>query len=89
MTIEPIPIAIYNTDLKRLEYITNSIAEASRIIIGKSNVTTDTKVRYALKNKKRITTNNLGYTVAVREATIEQISQLGKNKLLKIEHASI
>lgn len=86
MNIEPVPIAIYNTDLKRLEYITNSLAEACRLIVGKTNLTTTEKVRYALKNKKRIPENDLGYTVAVKEATIKQIAELGINKFVKIKH---
>ena len=85
--IEALAVAIYNADLKRLEYITNSIAEATRIIVGSTNVNTDEKIRYALRNKKKIENNLLGYNVAIRVATNKQVDILGKKTFLKIKHS--
>ena len=85
--IEALAVAIYNADLKRLEYITNSVAEATRIIVGGTNVNTDEKIRYALRNKKKIENNLLGYNVAIRVATNKQVDILGKKKFLKIKHS--
>lgn len=82
--IVPIAVAIYNVDLQRLEYIAYSVAEASRIINSNSNITLDEKVRYAMKHKKRIEKNDLGYVVAVRAATTKQLAQLGNKNSIKI-----
>jgi hypothetical protein len=78
-----LPVAIYNAEAQRLEYIANSIAEASRIIFGTTNVTSDEKIRYALKNKKRINKAILGYIVAIRVANTKQVAELGRKKFIK------
>lgn len=88
MVLESIYVAIYNADLKRVEYITSSLSEATRIVSGKTNVSTDEKIRYALKTKKKIPVEKtiLNHSVALRIATSEQMKLLGKNKSIKINY---
>jgi len=88
--IEVKPIAIYNRDAQRLEYVTISISEASKIIFGISNVSYTNKIRYAIRNDGRIdkSITILGHNLFIREATVKQIEQLGKEKFIKIEHGT-
>ena len=85
-----VPIAIYNTDDKKLTYVAFCIAEATRIIFGSSTVTSDGVTRRCVKNHNIICKDNkkdyknvLGYNVAVRDANTEQRTLLGKNKFIK------
>ena len=84
-----LPIAIYNTDEKKLMYVAFCIAEATRIIFNSSTITTDGLTRRCVKNRNIITKEGkknctiLGYNVAVREANTEQRIMLGKEKFVK------
>ena len=79
-------LAIYNTDEQRLAYITYSIAEATKLIFGQTNINENERLRRALKSKGKVSKgiNSIGFNVFVREATVKQMALLGKQKSVKI-----
>lgn len=82
-----ISVAVYNTEIKELAYVTFSVTEASKLIYGRNNQVDKSRTQYLLKNGGKIEAKDtvLGFTVKIKEATLKQQELLGFEKVKKIE----
>lgn len=84
-------IAVYNTDQKKLVAIIRGATLVSRYIFGKYDVnrqTCVTRIYNAIKLKRVLRKNSIGFNVAVRNANKQQLEMIGSEEYLIVDETT-
>ena len=78
-----VPVAIYNTDDKKLAAIAMSVAEASKYIFGRGTIEDFGVIQRRLKNGNLLDKEKTlhDFTIKVKYASVKQVTMLGKDKI--------
>lgn len=81
----PSQIVVYNPDKQKSIYVFVGFAACAKELFPKTSKQEQTKkIKYAMINKKRLDCPFLGHEIAIRRASEEHISLLGKEEFIKL-----
>ena len=85
---DPRPIAIYNTQEKKLAFVCRSIAIAAKVVYGSDVCKTselEHRIIHYLKKGTLIKNSVFPYPLKIKDATISQTTLLGTNKFIEVK----